>query len=302
MAQDYYQTLGISRGADEKEIKKAFRKQAKKWHPDANQDNPSAEAKFKEINEAYEVLSDPEKRASYDRFGANWKQYQQGFGGFNGGQTQVNMEDLSDLFSSVFGGGGAGGRRTNAGFRGFGGFGDNVGSNFAMDGEDINQSVQVSLQEAYEGTERVVNKEGRQLKVKIPAGATDGTTVRLSGEGYPGRNGGRDGNLYLVVDVMKDSNFQRDMDDLIVDVKVDAFTAMLGGEIEIPTMTRQVKLKIPAGTQSGQKFRLSGKGMPVLRKKGEYGDLYARIMLTVPKNLTDEQRNLVEELQATLEN
>ena len=300
MAQDYYQTLGISRGADEKEIKKAFRKQAKKWHPDANPDNPSAEAKFKEVNEAYEVLSDPEKRASYDRFGANWKQYQgmgNGFGGFNGTQTRVNVEDLGDLgdlFSSVFGGSG----RSRAGFRGFG---DNVGSNFAMDGEDINQSVQVSLKEAYEGTERVVNKEGRQLKVKIPAGATDGTTVRLSGEGYPGSNGGRDGNLYLVVDVMKDSQFQREMDDLTVEVKVDAFTAMLGGEIEIPTMTRPVNLKIPAGTQSGQKFRLSGKGMPILRKKGEYGDLFARIMLTVPKNLTDEQRNLVEELQAILE-
>jgi curved DNA-binding protein len=145
-----------------------------------------------------------------------------------------------------------------------------------------------------------LNKNGRQLTVKIPAGADNGTKVRLAGEGHSGVNGGRAGHLYLVVNVAPDSRFERQGDNLQVDVKVDAFTAMLGGEMEVPTVGRSVKLKVPAGTQSGQKFRLSGKGMPILRKKGQFGDLFARMLITVPTNLNDEQRRLIEELQATL--
>ena len=296
MARDYYDILGINRGASEDEIKKAFRKKAKQYHPDANPNNPTAESRFKEVNEAYEVLKDGDKRAQYDQFGENWKNYQ-GFGG-QGGQGQGAgfgaYADMSDMFDTIFGRGGR--RRGNGG----GGPGFNFRQNMRTGGEDIEQPVYISLQEAYEGTKRIITKNGREINVNIPQGATNGTKVRLSGEGHPGVNGGPDGNLYLVVNVADDPNFERQDDDLTVDVKVDAFTAMLGGEVEVPTMTRPVRMKIRAGTQSGQKLRLSGKGMPKLRSKNEYGDLYARIMITVPGNLTIEQKEQIEALRDSL--
>lgn len=295
MARSYYDVLGVQRNANESEIKKAFRKKAKQYHPDANPDDPTAEASFKEVNEAYEVLKDTEKRAQYDRFGENWKNYQQmggnpfgGAGGF-GGQS-VDVEDYTDMFNSIFGGNG---RR--------GGFGNSRRSTMQMAGEDIEQPVYISLQEAYEGTRRIVTKNGREINVNIPKGATVGTKVRLSGEGHPGVNGGPAGNLYLIVNVADDPVFDRQGDDLLVDVKVDAFTAMLGGEVEVPTMSRPVKLKIRSGTQSGQKLRLGGKGMPKLRNDSEHGDLFARIMITVPEKLSDIQKKQVEELRASLE-
>lgn len=165
-------------------------------------------------------------------------------------------------------------------------------------GQDIEQPVQISLYEAYHGTERILNKGNRQLRVSIPAGATDGTRVRVAGEGGLGANGGLPGDLYLVVEVADDPQFKRDGYDLTVDVNVDMFTAMLGGEVQVPTLGRPLKLKIPAGTQSGRKFRLAGKGMP--STKGSPGDLYARINITVPETLTPEQRRLVEQLRASL--
>lgn len=291
MAQDYYSILGVPRNADQNEIKKAFRKLAKKYHPDANPNNPQAEARFKEINEAYEVLSNAETRAQYDRFGPNFRQYQQMGGNgnpFSGGftysrgATAPDFDDLSDLFGSIFG---------QMGARGRGG---------AMAGQDIEQPITITLQEAYEGTVRIINKDGRQIRVNIPAGATNGTRVRLAGEGGLGFNGGKSGDLYLVVEVLPSPDFQREGDDLTVDVKVDAFTAMLGGEVEVPTLGRPVRLRIPPGTQSGRKFRISGKGMPILRKPNSYGDLYARVMITVPQQLNEEQRRLVEQLRASL--
>lgn len=294
MAQDYYAILGVPRDANQNDIKKAFRKLAKKYHPDANPNNPQAEARFKEINEAYEVLSDAETRAQYDRWGPNFRQYQQmggngnPFGGgnpFSGGNPfagRGTATGFDDLFSSIFGQMGGSGWTT------------------AVSGQDIEQPVSITLQEAYEGTVRIINKDGRQIRVNIPAGATNGTRVRLAGEGGAGINGGKNGDLYLVVDVLPMAGFERDGDDLTVDVKVDAFTAMLGGEVEVPTLGRPVRLKIPAGTQSGRKFRISGKGMPVLRKPNTYGDLYARVMITVPTHLTQEQRRLVEQLRDSL--
>ncbi len=303
MAKDYYKTLGVSRSATEKELKQAYRKLAKKYHPDANPDNPNAEAKFKEINEAYEVLSDKEKREMYDRFGTvNPQQVPWGAGanpsGGNGGytytSTNVDFGDLGDIFGSLFGRQRGGDARTA-----------NVGSPFSganarpQRGQDIEQKVGITLQEAYLGATRLITKGERTVRVNIPAGAKTGTKVRLAGEGDAGFGSGAAGDLYLIIDVEPDSTFERDGDDLTVEVKVDMFTVLLGGTVEVPTLGRPINLKIPAGTQAGRKFRLGGKGMPVLNQADKHGDLYARIVITVPESLTDEQRELVEQLKAT---
>ncbi len=297
MAKDYYATLGVSKTASDKEIKSAFRKLAKKYHPDANPDDPSSEAKFKELNEAYEVLGDKDKRAKYDQFGPAFQQYAAGNGaGAPGGytyQTATDVGDMSDIFESIFGGLGGFGRGGRA--RGPGAYGG-VG---VINGSDLEQSVLITLQEAYTGATRLITKGDRTIRVNIPAGATTGTKVRLAGEGEPGVNGGVAGDLYLVVQVEHDAQFERQGDDLNVDVKVDMFTALLGGEVEVPTLGRPVNLKIKAGTQSGRKLRLTGKGMPVMRSKDQRGDLYARVLITVPESLTDEQRALVEQLRQT---
>jgi curved DNA-binding protein len=293
MAKDYYDVLGVKRNASEKEIKSAFRKLAKKHHPDANPNDPTAEAKFKEINEAYEVLSDKEKREMYDRFGTVNPQAAPQWGGTTGG-TNVDFGDLSDIFEGLFGGGGRGRGRTRTQTR-TSPFGGDVG--FRVDGEDLIQAAPISLREAYSGTTRLVTKGDRTLRANIPAGAMTGTKVRLAGEGSPGMNGGKAGDLYLVVEVEPDPQFERNGNDLTTDVKVDMFTATLGGDVEVPTLARPVKLKIPAGTQSGRKYRIAGKGMPILRQPDKYGDLYARILITVPTNLTPEQREAVEKLR-----
>lgn len=298
MAKNYYDILGVKKDASDKEIKSAFRKMAKKYHPDANPDDPTAEAKFKEVNEAYEVLSDKEKREMYDRFGTANPQGMWGSpGGAAGGGVNVDFGDIGDIFESLFGGAARGRGRTGTQTRAhpFGGVG---GVGFRVDGEDLTQAVPITLQEAYTGTSRLITKGDRTLRANIPAGAMTGTKVRLAGEGEPGLNGGKPGDLYLVVEVQPDSQFQRDGSDLTTEVKVDMFTALLGGEVEVPTLGRPVKLKIPAGTQSGRKFRLTGKGMPILRQTDQYGDLYARILVTVPTNLTPQQREAIENLKA----
>lgn len=291
MPKDYYETLGVKRDATEKEIKQAFRRLAKQYHPDANPNNPQAEARFKEINEAYEVLSDPQKRAEYDRFGSAYQQ----FGGSGNVRyyTNVDVDDnaFADILESLFGGLG-----------GFGGFGrSSRGQTYTrqmpVDGHDIEQPVTISLREAYHGATRLVSRGDRKVKVTIPRGATTGTKVRLAGEGEPGVAGGRPGDLYLVVEVEDDPVFKRQGDDLYVDVDVDVFTALLGGTVEVPTLDRPVKITIPAGTQSGRLFRVAGKGMPKLRQADTHGDLYARALIKIPTNLTNEQRRLVEQLR-----
>ncbi|MGB7340100.1 MAG: J domain-containing protein [Phototrophicaceae bacterium] len=297
MAKDYYDLLGINKNASEDEIKKAFRKQAKKHHPDANPDDPSAEDRFKEVNEAYETLSDPQKRQQYDMFGSAGMN-RQGFGGnagYGGAYQQGNVDvgNLEDIIGSIFGGG----------FRTGGAGASNPFQQQTRPqrGQNIEQAVTISLSEAYHGTDRLLNKDGRQLRVSIPAGADNGTKVRLSGEGHQGM-GGQNGDLLLVVTVdEKSSPFIREGDDLTIDFEVDAFTAMLGGKAKVPTMDSSVTLTIPAGTQSGRKFRLGGKGMPKLKSKDKFGDLYARALITVPEQLTDAQRKKVEELRDTLQ-
>ncbi|MBZ0280026.1 MAG: J domain-containing protein [Anaerolineae bacterium] len=298
-SKDYYKTLGVKKDASEKEIKQAFRKLAKKHHPDANPDDPNAESRFKELNEAYEVLGDTDKRAQYDRFGTAGP-------GFAGGQqpggyytnVDVNESPFGDIFESLFSNFGRSGRQrgeTQSG--GFSGF--NTGT-MRMKGEDIEQPVSITLHEAYMGTTRLITKVDRKVKVNIPAGAATGTKVRLTGEGVPSSSGGQPGDLYLIVQVEPDNQFERQGDNLVTDVKVDLFTALLGGEAEVPTMERPVKLRIPAGTQSGRRFRLTGKGMPLVKKQGEFGDLFARVLITVPENLTAEQRTLVEKLRDSM--
>jgi curved DNA-binding protein len=309
---DYYKTLGVDKSATEKDIKRAFRRLARQYHPDVNPDDPKAEDRFKEINEAYEVLSDPEKRSKYDRLGADWQRYQQAGGGPGGfdwsryatGQpggvhvrygTPEDFEDLfgggspfSDFFSQIFGGRGGAAP---------GGGGSYQYQMRSQRGQDYEQPVEISLQEAYSGTSRVLQKDGQRLEVKVPAGARTGTRVRMSGEGAAGVAGGPSGDLYLRVTVLPDPRFERKDDDLHATVPVDVYTMVLGGEVRVPTMTGEVVLTIPAGTQNGRTFRLRGKGMPRLRHPKQHGDLYARVEAQLPTKLTSRQRELFEELR-----
>lgn len=285
MAKDYYETLGVNKRASQDEIKKAFRKKAKKYHPDANPDNPDAEQRFKEINEAYEVLGDEQKRQQYDMFGSAFNG-QQGFGGGQQyyQQSNINVENLEDLIGSIFGGG-----FRSGGFSG--GFGGGANPFQQQQTQTIEQPVTISLEEAYRGTQRRVSVGSEQKTVLIPAGADNGTKVRLKGLGGSG-------DIYLVVNIDdSQSRFKRNGDDLNVDIEVDMFTAMLGGSCEVPTMERPVNLKIPAGTQAGRKFRLTGKGMPLLKKEGKFGNLYAQVLITVPSHLNEEQKQLVKKLR-----
>ncbi len=326
---DYYDVLGVSKDASQDEIRRAFRRLARKHHPDVNPGDGEAEERFKEINEAYEVLSDPQKRSKYDRLGSDWRRYQQAGGrpgGFNWGQwttaspgsgpqrvhvrhgTPEDLEDLfgggspfSDFFSQIFGGMGVdaaarGGARSGAqGAAGPSGF---QYQTRPRRGRDYEQEVEISLREAYQGTTRMIQRNGRRLEVEIPPGARTGTRVRISGEGGNGAAGGEPGDLYLRVKVRPDDRFEREGDDLRVTVPVDLYTAVLGGEVHVPTINGSVMLNIPPGTQNGQVFRLRGKGMPCLRHPDQHGDLYAEIDVTLPTDLTPRQRELFEDLRS----
>lgn len=311
---DYYKTLGVDKKATEKEIKSAFRKLAREHHPDMNPDNPRAEARFKEINEAYEVLGDSEKRKKYDQLGADWYRWQQTGGrpgdfdwsqwaaGPGGQRVHVRYgspDDLGDLFgdsgifsdffNSIFGGTGTGAPR--------GGGYDFGSASRARRGHDLEHVVEISLSEAYHGATRMLNKDGRRLSVKIPAGAKTGTKVRMRGEGENGSGGAASGDLYLKIKVATDPRFERKGDDLYTTVPVDLYSAVLGGEVHVQTLSGRVNLKIPPGSQNGQTFRLRGKGMPKLRKSGQHGDLYAKLDVRLPTELTPKQRELFEELR-----
>jgi len=302
---DYYKILGVDRKASEEEIKKAFRKLAMKYHPDRNPGDKKAEETFKDINEAYEVLSDPEKRRRYDQLGESYTRWQQAGGapgGFNWnewfsgapGGVRVEYTNLDDLF-----GGGAGGFSDF--FQAiFGGMGGGAATRTATRTARSRQPavehpVEITLQEAYRGTERTVTIDGRRLQVKIPPGADNGTKVRMAGVGQPGPNGTR-GDIYLVVQVIPDPRFERKGNDLYTDFDLDLYTAVLGGEARVDTPDGQVVLTIPPGTQPGQTFRLAGRGMPHLRNPQNRGDLFARARVTLPRNLTPQQREYFEKL------
>jgi curved DNA-binding protein len=311
---DYYKVLGLERNATAEDIKKAFRKLALKYHPDRNPGKKDAEDKFKDLNEAYEVLSDPQKRARYDQLGESYSRWQQtggAPGGFNwndwssqggaGGRSRVevgNLDDLfgglggfSEFFQSVFGGAqaaqGAGGRTARSYRSG--------PRPEAQQRETQEQTVQISFMEAYKGTERTVMVNDRRLEVKLPAGADTGTKVRMAGVG-PAGNDGHKADLFLVVEVTPDARFERKGHDVHTEFDLDLYTAVLGGEAKITTPTGQVVLNIPAGTQPGQAFRLGGLGMPHLRNPQNHGDLIAKAKIRLPRNLTSEQRVVFEKL------
>jgi curved DNA-binding protein len=305
---DYYKVLGVNKNADEKEIKRAYRRLAREFHPDVNPGDAQAEEHFKEINEAYEVLGDSEKRAKYDQFGASWQQYQHmggdpsGFdwsqwmsGGHPGGTRVEFSGDLGDLF-----GGGAGGFSDffNALFGDMGirssGFGRRGRS--GIRGQDLEQSVQVTLEEALHGTRRLLEKDGRRLEVKIPRGVKTGSRIRIAGEGGLGSSGMPSGDLFLKVNVSPHAVFTRDGDNLRREIDVDLYTAALGGEVRVGTLDGYVTLKVPPETQSGRTFRLRGRGMPKLGKRDERGDLYVKARVQLPQNLSEREKQLFREL------
>jgi curved DNA-binding protein len=306
---DYYKILGVDRKASEKEIKKAYRKMARKYHPDVNPGDNTAEERFKEINEAHEVLSDAEKRRKYDQLGSSWRQYQRAGGdpgGFDwaqwyaqpgGGRVHVQYADLGDLF------GGGGGGFSDFFSAIFGGAGRRGGATwgaqgqpFAAQSQDYEQAVEISLEEAFSGTTRILQKDGRRLEVKIPPGVQTGSKVRMRGEGGGSHSQGPKGDLYLRVNVLPHPTFARQSDDLYCDVPVDLYTAVLGGEVRVPTLKGGAMLKIPPETQSGKTFRLKGQGMPHLKNPEKHGDLYAKASIKLPQHLSERETELFKEL------
>jgi curved DNA-binding protein len=306
---DYYKVLGVERSASEKEIKQAFRKLARQLHPDVNPGDKASEERFKDVNEAYEVLSDPERRQKYDQLGADWQRWQQTggqpgsydwgrwTGGRAGGGPQVRYgtaEDLQDLF-------GAGGSFSDFFSQMFGGMG--MGTTGARPQtrrqatRDVDQPVEISLQEAYHGARRLMQVGNQRLEVTIPAGAKTGTRLRIGG--VAGAATGQVGDLYLKLSVAPDPRFDRKGDDLHTEVPVDLYTLMLGGEIRVPTMDGEVVLSVPAETQNGRSFRLRGKGMPHLGEPDKHGNLYVRVEARLPVRLTARQKELFEELRGS---
>jgi curved DNA-binding protein len=309
---DYYEILGVPPNAEKKVIQQTFRKLARKYHPDVNPGNKEAEEKFKTFNEAYQVLSDTEQRKKYDELRAQYQQWQQ-----TGGRKQdfdwqnwsakpgkaaqaqyASAEDLEDLFGStspysefftnIFG----------QAYRG----GNNRGRTAAphpRSGRNVEYEVELTLKEAFQGADRLLEIDGHRIKATIPAGVHTGSRVRLSGLGEPGQNSGPAGDLYLIITILPDDTFQSEGDDLHIDIPVDIFTAVAGGEAQVPTLERPLILKIPPRTNAGKSFRLRGKGMPHLGDPKRRGDLFAQIRLVLPDQLTDQEVSSIHELAAS---
>ena len=296
MAKDFYSILGVGRNASEKDIKQAFRRLARQFHPDVNPGNKASEEKFKSVNEAYEVLSDPEKRRRYDAYGENWKhpdQYAQAqsqgydpFGSARSRQGRVRYStgfspDFDSIIEDMLGG------RERAGFH-----------NEPDSSRRLEEPITISLEEAFNGTSRLLQIDGgRRLEVKIPPGADNGSKVRIAGAAGGRSRNGRSADLYLIVNVSPHQTFERKGDDLFVDVPVPLTDAILGGEAKVPTLKGHVLLKIPAETQNGKVFRLAGQGMPRLSSSTK-GDLYAKVSVVLPTGLSDRERNVFEELKS----
>jgi DnaJ-class molecular chaperone len=304
---DYYKILGVAKDAKKEEIAKAYRRLARKHHPDLNK-GADAERRFKELNEAHQVLSDPEKRARYDQLGPNWEQFARGGGAPGEGNFQWvftgtpgagtgDFSDFSDFFRMVFGQG--------AGFGGMGGVGEQVRRRSANGrarqriGEDLESEVEITLLEAYRGTERSIEirrEDGttRRLDVKIPAGVRDGQRIRLAGQGAPGSGSGHPGDLYLRVRVQPHPFFRREGDDIHADLPVALHEALLGAEVTVPTLKSRVSLRIPPETQNGRVIRLAGQGTP--RAGGGYGDMYVTVKVVLPQKLNDDERAALQKL------
>lgn len=286
---DYYQILGVNQNASQDDIKKAFRKLARQHHPDMNPDDPNATERFKDINEAYEVLSDPEKRTKYDQFGQNWQQYEQQYGPPDGAQQRSTRTVTPEEFEQMFGGG----------YSDF--FESLFGQSFrsrAQRGRDLEYPLEITLEEAFTGTSRTLTYEdGYAIDAHIPPGVRTGSRVRLKGQGTPGIGGAEDGDLYLEITVLPHPIFERDGDDLRMEVHVDLYTAILGGSVNVQGLDKAVKLTIPAQTQNGRVFRLKGLGMPSTHDQ-QRGDLYAAVKVVLPTNLSDDEIRHFRELQA----
>lgn len=286
---DYYKILGVSKDASEKEIRNAYRKLARKYHPDLNPNDEAAKVKFQQINEANEVLSDPEKRKKYDQYGKDWK-HAEAFegarasrgGGFAGQETFTGDFDdgsFSDFFEFLFG------TRRPSGFGG--------GARFR--GEDLHATLTLNLRQAAETHKQTLAINGRKIRITIPAGIENGQTIKISGHGGPGMNGGPNGDLYITFDIPEDPVFRRDGADLYAEREIDLYTAVLGGEVTLDTFRGKVKVRVPAGTQPGTRVRLKGQGFPRYRKEG-FGDLYVTWSVKLPTSLSDRERQLFEEL------
>ncbi|MDD4993240.1 MAG: J domain-containing protein [Paludibacter sp.] len=287
---DYYKVLGLDKSASPKDVKNAYRKLARKYHPDLNPNNADAKTSFQQINEANEVLSDPEKRKKYDQYGKDWqhaeefeKQKQQQSqssgsrqrGGFSGGQSGG---DFSDFFESMFGGAG---RNRQAKYR----------------GEDYSTEIKLDLIDAYKTHKQTLTVNGKNIRITIPAGVENGQTIKISGHGGVGTNGGPNGDLYISFSVANHSHIKRLGNNLFSTVELDLYTAVLGGEITIETLDGKVKLNVKPETQNGSKVNLKGKGFPVYKSEGQFGDLQVTYTIKMPTNLTAKQKELFEELR-----
>ena len=297
---DYYKILGVDKNASAEEIKKAYRKLARKHHPDLNPNNPEASKLFQQINEANEVLSDPENRKKYDQYGKDWKHAEQfeqakrqqqasgarGQGNPFGGENPFGSEyftyeeggDYSDFFSSIFGNRAGGGRQTR------------------FKGQDFRASVELNLTDAAKTHQQTFTVNGKNIRITVPAGIENGQEIKLAGYGAPGMNGGPNGDLYITLEIKNNTSFTRKGDDLHATVALDLYKALLGGEEFIDTLDGKVKMKVAPETQNGTKVRLKGKGFPVYKKDGQFGDLYVTYQIQLPTNLTAKEKELIEQL------
>ena len=289
---DYYKVLGVDKNATQDDIKKAYRKLARKLHPDLNPNDKEAHKKFQQINEANEVLSDPEKRKKYDQYGKDWQhaeQFEQARQ--SQGQSQsfgretfsgdFEESEFSDFFTSLFGNMGGGGfRQRQTKYR----------------GEDYHAELQLNLSEAYKTHQQVLTVNGKNIRITIPAGIENGQKIKIKGHGGEGINGGPAGDLYITFHIINNTTFKRDGNDLYTTVDLDLYTAVLGGEVTIDTLDGKVKLKVKPETQNGTRIRLKGKGFPVYKKEGEFGDLIVAFQVKIPTHLTEKQKELFEQL------
>jgi curved DNA-binding protein len=289
---DYYKILGLNKNATDDDIKKAYRKLARKHHPDLNPNDKEAHIKFQQINEANEVLSDPEKRKKYDEYGENWKhadqfeqaKQQRSYGGGGGQQYSGDFgdENFSDFFESLFGQRGGGARG---------------GSQVKFRGQDYNAELHISLRDASQTHQHTLDVNGRKVRITVPAGIENGQVIKLKGHGGPGVNGGPNGDIYITFAIGEDPQFKRRGNDLYTTAKIDLYTAMLGGDVTIHTYGSTLNLKVKPETHQGAKVRLKGKGFPVYKKDGEFGDLIVTYNIELPSNLTEKEKELFKQLK-----
>ncbi|UWG98858.1 J domain-containing protein [Dehalobacter sp. DCM] len=321
---DYYQILGVAPDADNKAIKKAYQALAKKYHPDLNQGDKASEEKFKEINEAYQAISDPDKRQKYDDLRANYQQWQSRGGRGDSfdwsawqespGSSRYTRTMTPEEFAEMFGGQGFEGNRSTGGFSDFFstifGMGAGMGGHHGFDdsddyyadishrqhvGRNIEGEIAITLEEAYHGTKRLIEVGGRRIEATVPRGIKNNNKIKLSGQGQAGPRGGK-GDLLLTVSILPHTQYTRDGDDLTGNLEIDFYTAVLGGEARVRTLGGEVSIKIPPYTQSGRSFRLKGKGMPVLNKKDSFGDFYAKATIVLPKDLSEKETAALQQL------